>query len=160
MMTHKRGTGQEEDLNGKGMKSRAAQQTQKKKGCFLLIHSSLFLHVGENGRKDHIKKEFLNYGPPRERYATGKLRLREGPWKLRWLLRQKSTRKASYHGLSRSWSECRHPVYSVTSEVSFLSPNMSWERQRTLQYLEPHKSTVVMTSSSPLFITPETIIRY
>ena len=44
-----RETGQEEDLNGKGIKSRAAQQTQKKKGCFLLIHSSLFLHSGENG---------------------------------------------------------------------------------------------------------------
>ena len=51
-----RGTGQEEDLNGKGMKSRAAQQTQKKKGCFLLIHSSLFLHVGEKGEERQYKE--------------------------------------------------------------------------------------------------------
>ena len=50
------GIGQEEDLEGKGLKSRAALQTQMRKGCFLLIHSSLSPHVGENGEERQCKE--------------------------------------------------------------------------------------------------------
>lgn len=45
------GIGQEEDLEGKGLKSRAALQTHKRKGCFLLIHSSLSSRWRKRGGK-------------------------------------------------------------------------------------------------------------
>ena len=56
------------------MKSRAALQTRKKKVWFSLIRSSIFFTLEKMGRRDNMKKEFLNHGSPREKICNRETR--------------------------------------------------------------------------------------
>lgn len=106
-----RGTRQE-GSEREGNEKAEQQHSRHRRKRLLLINPliSLSSRWRKWGGKDHIKKEFLNYGPPREKICNRETQVegraveaKGGP------LDRKSIRQASYHGLSRSWSEMPAP---------------------------------------------------